>query len=369
MQTIRARYEDMRIDRLLIKEYQKQLENDLKVIGGLNDIELLLKEFESTFAKYIGTRHSFAVNSGTDALQLSLSVLDIKKGDTVIIPDITYPAVPLSIIYVGAEPIIIDVKKDDLQIDEKQLGKRIKKNTKAIIAVHMFARPCGIEAILDFAKKKGLRVIEDCCQAESSEFKGKKLGSFGDISCFSFSYYKPLSSCGGGGGMVCFNDESLKKIADYTRIWDDHNVLLDAGKRFSRMNLLDLIAVKVKFNFLKNIIKSRLRIKEIYEKGLSAVRGIKIFRDTKDCLSIPQNFVIFSDQRDSLGKHLEEMGIFWQRPYKLLHEMKIFSVFAEGLYPRSQEYAKSALQLPLYSFMKENEARAVIDAIVSFNNR
>lgn len=239
MQTIITRYDDMRIDRLLIKEYQKQLKNDLKTISGLNDIDLLLKGFESTFAEYIGSRYSFAVNSGTDALQLSLSVLGIKKGDTVIIPDITYPAVPLSIIYAGAEPIIVDVRKDDLQIDEKQLGKRIKKNTKAIIAVHMFARPCGIEAILDFARRKGLRVIEDCCQAESSEFKGRKLGSFGDISCFSFSYYKPLSSCGGGGGMVCFNDKSLKKVADYTKIWDDQDVLLEAGKRFSRMNLLE----------------------------------------------------------------------------------------------------------------------------------
>ena len=178
MQTIITRYDDMRIDRLLIKEYQKQLKNDLKTISGLNDIDLLLKGFESTFAEYIGSRYSFAVNSGTDALQLSLSVLGIKKGDTVIIPDITYPAVPLSIIYAGAEPIIVDVRKDDLQIDEKQLGKRIKKNTKAIIAVHMFARPCGIEAILDFARRKGLRVIEDCCQAESSEFKGRKLGFF-----------------------------------------------------------------------------------------------------------------------------------------------------------------------------------------------
>lgn len=369
MQTITTRYDDMRIDRLLIKEYQKQLENDLKTIRGLNDIDLLLKGFESTFAKYIGSRHSFAVNSGTDALQLSLSVLGIKKGDTVMIPDITYPAVPLSIIYAGAEPIIVDVRKDDLQIDEKQLGKRIKKNTKAIIAVHMFARPCGIEAILDFARKKGLRVIEDCCQAESSEFKGRKLGSFGDISCFSFSYYKPLSSCGGGGGMVCFNDESLKKIADYTRIWDDHDVLLDAGRRFSRMNLLDLMAVRVKFKFLKDIIKSRLRIKEIYEKGLGDIRGIRIFKDAKDCLSVPQNFVVFSDKRDALGGYLQQKQVFWQRPYKLLHEMKIFSGFSQGPYPCSEEYAKSALQLPLYSFMKEDEALAVIDAIVSFNNR
>mgnify|MGYP001606581829 FL=1 len=146
-------------------------------------------------------------------------------------------------------------------------------------------------------------------------------------------------------------------------------MLLEAGKRFSRMNLLDLMAVKVKFKFLKDIIKSRLKIKEIYEKALSGVRGIKIFKDAKDCLSVLQNFVIFSDERDALGEHLQRNQVFWQRPYKLLHEMKIFSSFSQGPYNCSHEYAKSALHLPLYSFMKEDDALAVIDAIISFNSR
>lgn len=361
------RYDDMRIDRLLVKEYQKQLEIDLKRIKGLNDIDILLKEFEDIFANYIGTKYAIAVNSGTDALQLSLLSLGIGEGDSVIIPNLTYPAVPLSILYVQAEPIIVEIKEEDLEIDENLIEKNIKKNTKAIIAVHMFARPCNLEKILDIARKYNLYVIEDCCQSESSEYKGKKLGSFGDLSCFSFSYYKPLSSCGGGGGMVCFNDEKYKKILDYTKIWKDDWCLFNAKKRFARMYLLDLISIKVKFKYLKEIIKSRLRIKNIYEKALGDIKGIKIFKDNKDSISVPQNFVIFSKKRDELGRYLEKKGIIWQRPYCPLNLMKIFKSFSlNEKFNNSENYFSNSLHLPLTSFMELNEAEYIIDIIRNF---
>lgn len=361
----KVRYEDMRIDRLLIKEYQEQLKSDLETIKGLNDIDILLKEFEVIFAKYIGNKYAIALNSGTDALQLSLKGLDIGKDSSVIIPNITYPAVGLAVAYVGAEPIPIDIKKENLEIDENLVEKNIKKNTKAIIAVHMFGRPCNIEKILEIAKKYNLYVIEDVCQAESSEYRQKKLGSFGDLSCFSFSYYKPISSCGGGGGMICFNNERYKKIIDYTRIWKDDETLFNAGKRFARMYFLDLIAIKVKFKYLKEIIKSRLRIKRIYEEELGKIKEIKIFKDDTDSISVPQNFVIFSKERDKLGNYLEEKGIIWQRPYRPLNLMKIFKSLS-GKFINSENYFFNSLHLPLTSFMELNDAEYIIDVIRDF---
>lgn len=359
------RYDDMRIDRLLIKEYQKQLELDLKRISGLNDIDMLLKEFEDIFAKYIGTKYAIAVNSGTDALQLSLLALGIGKGDNVVIPDVTYPAVPLSVIYTGAEPIIVDIKEKDLQIDENLIEKNIKKNTKAIVAVHMFARPCHIDTILEIAKKYNLYVVEDVCQAESSEYKGKKLGSFGDLSCFSFSYYKPLSSCGGGGGMICFNDEKYKRILDYTRIWKDDEVLIEANKRFARMYLLDLIAVKVKFKYLKEIIKSRLKIKKIYEDGLVKIKDIKIYKDNSYSVSVPQNFVISLEDKDNLNKYLKEKGIICQEPYVPLHMMDIFRCKSRNFF-NSENYYFHSLHLPLTSFMDAKDVEYIIETIKNF---
>ena len=360
------RYESMRIDKGLIKEYQKQLEIDLKQISGNNDIDLLLKDFANSFAHYIGTKYALAVNSGTDALQLALLGIGIKEGNSVLLPNVTYPAVILSVMYTGATPILVDVNEDDLQVNETLLENKIRKDTKAIIMAHMFSRAGDIDAIIKIAKKHHLYLIEDCCQAESSEFKGKKVGSFGDISCFSFSYYKPLSSCGGGGGMVCFNDEKYQKIADYTRVWKDDQVLLKAGQRFASMNFLDLVAVKVKFKYLGKIIKSRLRAKKLYEDKLSGQKGIEIFKDNKNNLSVPQNFMIFSKTRDELGKYLQEKGIVWQRPYTPLHLMDIFSQFAKGDFPVSQKYYQKAIQLPLFSFMKEEEVIYVAKAIKDF---
>jgi dTDP-4-amino-4,6-dideoxygalactose transaminase len=362
------RYDDMRIDRLLIKGYQDQLEAELKGLGGLNDIEARLKGFEQEFAAYIGTRHAIAVNSGTDALQLALLGMGVGKGDSVIIPDVTYPAVALSVLYTGARPIIVDVGPD-LQIDVKALGKKARKDTKAIIAVHMFARPCAIKPIMAFAQARGIKVIEDCCQAESSVLNGKRLGAFGDIACFSFSYYKPLSSCGGGGGVVCFNDPALKRIVNFTKMGGDHPELMEAGQRFARMSFLDLVMIKVKWRYLKEIIKTRAQIKAIYEKGLGGLEGVQIFQDPPGAVSVAQNFVICLERRDELGAALREGGVIWQQPYTPLSRMKIFKPFAQGAYPQSRRYYDHGLHLPLYSFMKKEEAGKIVDMVKVFVER
>ncbi len=359
------RYDDMRIDRLLAKEYQKELAHVLGGLSGLNDIEAALKDFERTFAAYIGTRHALAVNSGTDALQMALLTLGVGKGDSVIVPSLTYPAVALSVLYAGARPLIVDVK-DDLQMDEALVARRWKKDVKAVIAPHMFARPCAIKAVVDLAHRHGAKVIEDCCQAESSILDGGRLGSFADMSCFSFSYYKPLSSCGGGGGVVCFNDPAYGKMADLTRIWADHEALARAGQRFARMNLLDLVAVRVKWSYLKDIIKSRVAAKKIYEEGLASCRYVTFFKDPAGASSVPQNFVILSKERDALGVFLRQEGVSWQAPYTPLHQMKIFRRYGHGAYAQADRYARTAIQLPLYSFMKVEDAGTVVAAVKRF---
>lgn len=356
----------MRIDRGLIKEYQQQLDTDLRRLKGNNDVDLLLREFEGLFARYIGVRYALGVNSGTDALQLALLGIGIKEGDSVLLPDLTYPAVPLSVIYAGATPILVDVKEEDLQINESLIDRKIKKNTRTIIMPHMFSRAGDIPAVIKIAKNYGLSVVEDCCQAESSQYRGRRVGVFGDISCFSFSYYKPLSSCGGGGGMVCFNDDRYKKISDYTRVWKDDPALLNAGQRFATMNFFDLIPLKVKFKYLDKITKSRIKARKIYEEELGKIKGIKVFKDNKDNFSVPQNFVILSEERDKLGQYLEKKGIIWQRPYTPLHLMGNFQCFAQGSFPVSEKYYREAIQLPLFSFIKEEEIGYIIRVIKDF---
>ncbi|MFA5038963.1 MAG: aminotransferase class I/II-fold pyridoxal phosphate-dependent enzyme [Candidatus Omnitrophota bacterium] len=363
------RYEDLRIDRVLLKEFQAQLETDFKRIQGHNDTELLLKEFEKIFAAYIGTKSALALNSGSDALQLSLLSGGIKKGDEVILPSVTYPAVPLSVIYAGARPVFVDISSEDLQMDTDAVAAAVTAKTKAILCPHMFARPCAIEEIVALARRSNLLVIEDCCQAESSEHKGKKLGSFADLSCFSFSYYKPLSSSGGGGGMVCFNDPAYQKIRDYTRVWQDDDALLEISRRFARMYLLDLIAIKTKMKYLDKIVQSRVMLRRLYEEGLSGIKGLTIFADKKGDRSVPQNFVVLSRQRDALGEFLYKNGIIWQKPYGPVHAAAIFKKYSRGKFPVSERYGKEALHLPLFSFMKQEECLRVVKTVREFHDK
>lgn len=361
------RYDDMRIDRSLIKEYSMELENCLERIQGLNDIKFLLDEFEEAFSKYIGTDYSISVNSGSDALLLSLLAVGVNKKHSVIIPDLTFPAVAHSVIYAEAEPILVDISKDDLEIDVNLIEDSIRDDTKAIIIPHMFGRCCDIDSIRKIAKRNNLYLIEDVCQAESSEFHGKKLGSYGDLACFSFSYYKPLSSCGGGGGMVCFNDSRFKMIEEYMTVYKDNELLLNTRQRFARMYLLDLISIRVKFKYLREIIKSRLRIKNKYENAFKDFDKIKFIKDNNTVNSVPQNFVIFSKEKDKLEKMLRQSGIVTQSSYVPLHLMKMFEKFSKSSnFKNSDYYYKRAIHLPLFSFMKDNEADYVIEQINNF---
>lgn len=366
------RWDDVRIDRVLFKEYQKELEFNLKSkVKGFCDIKLFLNEFESQFAQYIGTEYAVALNSGTDAFELSLAVLGIGNGDSVILPNITYATIPLAIIQRKAQPILLDIKEDDLNMNEDLIEGKIRKNTKAVIASHMFGRPCNIEKILKIARKYNFYVIEDACQALGASYKKRKVGSFGELSIFSF-HHKLLSSYEGVGGMLCFNNHRYKKILeDYTKNY--FVSFLERNKRFMRMHFLDLITIKTQFKYLGFILKLKRKVKELYEEELGKIKEIKIFKDKIGITStVNADFVIFAEERDSLNKWLFEKGIIllpWQYPCSVLHKMKSFEKYAISEYPVSEIYYKKVLFLPLFSFMKEEEAMYVIDLIKKFYKR
>ncbi|TRZ51845.1 MAG: DegT/DnrJ/EryC1/StrS family aminotransferase [Dehalococcoidia bacterium] len=367
---MKIRYEDMKIDRALTNAYTEEIKKAFNLISGQDDIELLLRGFEKKFSDYIGRRHALAVNSGTDAIHLCLTMLGIKSGDEVIMPNVTYPAVPIAVSYRGARPVFVDVDRESLNMDARAVEKALTKKTKVIIAAHMFAMPCDIKKISDIAKRHNIKVIEDVCQAESSTLDGKKLGSFGDFGCFSYSYYKPLSSCGGGGGAIVFDNELYKDIYKYTQIWRDEKSQLNARVRFAPMYLLDLISVEVKFKYLLPIIKSRQRAKKIYEQELCKVKGITIFKDKPNANSVPQNFVILSNKRDSLNSYMKCNSVICQQPYKPLHISNTFKEFSKGSkFPVSDMYWKKALHLPLYSFITEKEVKYVAKLVKDFYKR
>ena len=342
------------------------MERALKGLSGLNDIKPLVREFEKTFAAYIGVDNAVAVNSGSDALKMALLAAGVGPGDEVIVPNLTYQAVALAVFYVGAKPVPVDARAVDLQMDYALLEKAITKQTKAIIAAHMFGRPCDIENIGQFCRNKNILFIEDVCQAESSRYNGRMLGSFGDMATFSFSYYKPLSSCGGGGGMVVFNGDKGNRIRPWMEDWRNDGELLKLGQRFAPMSFMDLIALRVKFSHLKEIIKSRHKIKAMYEQALSTIEGLTIFKDRPGIESVAQNFVVCCEQRDRMIDFLAAQGVTVQKPYLPLHQMDVLKGIGKSNFPVSEWYSATALHLPLHSFMSQEKAQNVVECCRSF---
>ncbi|MBF0510742.1 MAG: DegT/DnrJ/EryC1/StrS family aminotransferase [Candidatus Omnitrophica bacterium] len=360
------RYESILVEKALAREYASLMEKTLKKVGGLNDIKPLTYEFERSFARYIGVKEAVSVNSGSDALKIALLLAGVKKGDEVIVPDLTYQAVALAVFYCGAKPVPVDARADDLQIDPQLLRLAITKKTKAVIGAHMFGRPCDVEAIKKICKGKGIVFIEDVCQAESSRYKGCMLGSFGDMSVFSFSYYKPLSSCAGGGGMVVCDKQQGTQIRRWQEDWRDDEDLLSLGQRFAPLSFMDLMALEVKWKHLPEIIQSRHQIKALYEQGLEGIKGLTFFKDKPLTESVAQNFVVFCSQRDKLSWFLKEKGITVQKPYVPLHQMSAFKRLNKKQFKVSDKYFTQALHLPLPSFMSVEKAGFVIDACRAF---
>ena len=193
---------------------------DRKIRNVLNSNSYILgnevKKFEKNFSKYLGIKYSLGVSNGTDALILALRAIDIKRGDEVITTSHTAFATIAAIREVGAIPVFIDIKEDDFTIDTKYLKKKITKKTKAIIVVHIYGNPADILTVQKIAKKKKLTLIEDCAQAHGAEYDKKKVGTFGDFSCFSFYPTKNLSTFG-DAGMVSTNNYKLFKRLELSR--------------------------------------------------------------------------------------------------------------------------------------------------------
>jgi dTDP-4-amino-4,6-dideoxygalactose transaminase len=178
-----------------------------EIIANLFDRKDYIKEFEEEFASYMGTRYSIATCSGRYALALILKSLELKQGDEVIVPSYTFYVVPEIIQKLGFKVVFVDINSETANIDVAQIKKRITKRTRAIIVTHLFGRPAELDAILKLAKRKNIHIIEDCCQAHGTKYRGKRVGSFGVAGFFSFDTTKPINTF--GGGIITTNDNKL----------------------------------------------------------------------------------------------------------------------------------------------------------------
>jgi aminotransferase EvaB len=352
------------------KEYallRKQILN--RIDSSLNSGSIFfgkqIKKFENNFSKYNKIRYITAVGSGTDALCIALISLGVEKGDEVITVSNTAIATVSAIVTAGATPRFVDVD-DDYLIDVTQIEKKITKKTKVIIPVHLYGQSCQIDKICKIAKKYKLKIIEDCAQAQGAKFKNQFVGTFGDMSCFSFYPTKILGAYG-DGGMICTNNKSLYEKIRQVRFYgiDQINKKNKFYKKYyanihginSRIDEIQCAILNLKLPFVTSNIEKRRRIAKIYKKELKDT-GIILPREKPHNKHAYHLFVVFHKKRELIFKRLKKHKIFLsiQYPYPI-HKMKGYNKYNRNLIslPKSEKFSKGIFSLPIYPMLEVNE--------------
>jgi len=334
---------------------EEELKNIVEAVksGWISSKGRFIEEFEKSFANYIGMKYGISTSNGTTALHLALVALGIGPGDEVIVPDLTFAATINAVLYTGAKPVIVDVNPLYWGADPVAIKNAITKNTKAIIPVHLYGHPCDIGAIMEIAEYYGLYVVEDAAEAHGAEYKGKKVGSFGHISCFSFYANKIITT--GEGGMCLTNDaelaEKMKILRDHgmnpiKRYW--HDVV---GFNYRMTNLQAALGVAQLAKIDKFIEKKRI-IAKVYAEELSSIDGITLHPEMPWAKCVYWLYSILIDDRklgisrDELAHSLKNDGIETRSFFYALHEMPPYQEYARGSYAVSSDLSRKGLNLP-----------------------
>lgn len=330
-----------------------------------------LKIFENDFADYCGASFAVGVGSGTEALHLALVALGVKEGDEVI--TVANTAIPTicAIVFAGGIPVFVDIDKTTFNMDVSKIEDLINEKTKVILPVHLYGQPVNLDPLLDLAKKYNLKVVEDACQAHGSEYKKKKVGTFGDIGCFSFYPSKNLGAFGDGGIMVTNNPE-LKEKLFLLRNYGETTRYYHKTKGFnSRLDELQAAVLRVKLKYLDDWNKRRREIAELYNNLLKD-SDVKIPVEKQFGFSNYHLYVIKSDKRNELRKYLSEKDIQTQIHYPIpahLQEAYQYLNVPKGSLPITEKTASEILSLPIYPELTSEEVNKVTSAIVEFSEK
>lgn len=265
-------------------------------------------KFEKSFADYCGTQHGIGVNSGTDALTLTLRALDIGPGDEVITVSHTAIATIAAIIACGATPVLVDIESDYFTMDSVCFKRAITPKTKAVIPVHLYGQSADMDSILLVAKEHNLFVIEDCAQAPGATYNGKRVGSMGDAGCFSFYPTKNLGAIGDAGIVVTDNLEladRVRRLGQYG--WNETRDTIEPGIN-SRLDELQAAILNVKLKNLDADNERRKNVAAIYEEMLSNTQ-ISRPMERPNANHVYHLYVISCSNRDILKKNLEDNGV------------------------------------------------------------
>ncbi len=331
-----------------------------------------ISKFEEGLAKFHGVKYATTTSNGTAALHLALIAIGVKSGDEIILPTLTFAACASMIVHTGAIPIFVDISEDDWNIDPEKIEKAITHKTKAILAVHLYGHPCKMEIIKDIAKRHKLFVIEDCAEAYGAKENGKLIGSFGDVSCFSFFGNKIITT-GEGGACLTDNAEIFKTIDLYKNHGADkrnryfHPV---AGYNYRLTNLQAALGL-AQLEQLPKFLKIRERHENLYRKLFSNNWAIEF--SPKRMQSKPvfwmHSFLIKSKKisRDGLIEKLFRDGIETRPFFIPLHMLPPFKKFvSRKSFPVAERIAKQGIQLPSSVNLTDGEILKIAEKILLY---
>lgn len=327
-----------------------------------------VEAFEAEFAAYIGMKYGIGVGSGTEGLHLSLAACGIGAGDEVITVSHTAVATVAAIELAGATPVMVDIEPDFFTIDPQKITTVITPKTKAIIPVHLYGQSVDIDPILEIARTYELRVIEDCAQAHGATYKGKRVGSYGDLACFSFYPTKNLGALGDGGIIVTDQPELAHRLGLLREYgWNERRISLLAGWN-SRLDEVQAAILRIKLRYLDQNNTARARIAEMYQDGLSDC-GVILPICRQEAGHVYHLYVIRTRRRDALKQHLKDNGIAALIHYPV--PVHLHSIYQDRLAGRenlkeTERAAQEILSLPIYPELKEKEIQTVIEGVRTF---
>ncbi len=345
----------------------------------------IVHQFEEMFRQFKGTRFAMALNSCTAALHLAMQAIGLQAGEEVIIPALTFAATANAVIHAGGRPVLADCQRDTMNLDVRDVERKITPRTRALIPVHFAGRPCAMEPLLELGRRHGLKMVEDCAHAIESEYQGKKIGTFGDIGCFSFYVTKNIIT-GEGGMAITDNPEYAEKI----KILALHGMSQDAWKRYSdegfvhyqvvyagyKYNMMDMQAA-LGIHQLPRIERYWQRRKEIWESYQTAFQDLPVFVPAPSAAESKHSLHLYtllldleqlSISRDQFLELLTARGIGAGVHYLSLNLHPFYQQkygYKKGDFPNAEWISERTVSLPLSAKLSDSDVQRVQRAVIS----
>lgn len=333
-----------------------------------------VQEFELSLRGFLNVKHVISVNSGTAALHASLLAIGINPGDEVLLPSFTFVATANSVIAAGAKPVFVDINKKDYTIDIPDLKKKITKNTKAVIPVHLYGHPADLDELTEISKQNSFDIIEDACQSLGSTYKNKQTGTFGKLGCFSFYASKVLTA--GEGGAIVTNDD---EIADTLKMIRNHGMVEGYDTRIPGFNYrlpeLSAALAKMQMRKINQILEIRRRNSQLLSNSIEkSISNFQVLNTPKENNTKKFNWYLYtlgfigknsSELREHIKKKMIEHGIgvsvYYDPSVHLTPYYKQFSI--QGSLPNTESASKTVLSFPVHPYVTETDVENMVNIL------